>query len=213
MEDRKRNNGGSDSGLNVLIVQNGASATEKLCGLFESRYPALPATGLADARRFIESGVAIAGALIDPELPDGSGFDLVVELRGRRISMPILMVTPKVDSVMLSRAHLSDVPLVEVANADENLSAFATRINTLTSSARGGIDEILAEISLQKRLSLRESQILTVAAHGVPRSHLAKRLGTSENTVKSQIRSLLDKTQQPNLSEAVWLVHSQTERV
>lgn len=212
MEEQK-SNGGNGSALSVLIVQNGTQASEKLYGLFASRYPALLSSSLAEARQLLQGNTAIAGALIDPNLTDGSGFDLVGDLRGRNISMPILMVTATCDGAMLSRAHLADVPLVDVAHSEENLDAFATQVNTVTSSARGGIDEILAEIALQKRLSLRESQILTVAAHGVPRSHLAKRLGTSENTVKSQIRSLLDKTKQPNLSEAVWLVHSQTERV
>lgn len=195
----------------VLVVQSGAEAAEKLCDAVQCRFPKIVAGSLEEARRVVDKDTAIVGALIEPRLPDGCGFELVAELRSHRISMPILMVASECSGPMLSSAHLSDVPVVDAAHAEENLCAFATLVNTITSIARGGIDEILAEITHAKRLSLRESQILRVAAHGIPRSHLAHRLGTSENTVKSQIRSLLDKTNQPNLSEAVWLVHSQTE--
>lgn len=122
------------------------------------------------------------------------------------------MVSSAPDAAALSRAHLAHVHLVNDQDCMENLKAFAMRVNTHAACARDGIKEILTELTHAKRLTLRESQILAVAAHGIPRSRIAKRLGTSENTIKSQIRSLLDKTQKANLSEVVWLVHSQTDK-
>jgi DNA-binding NarL/FixJ family response regulator len=196
----------------ILVVQSGTQAATKLSSDLECRYLKLVAGSLAEARKIVASDAAIVGALIEPTLADGCGFKLVDELRSLCITMPILMVTSESNGSMLSHAHLADVQVIHASHAEENLAAFATLVNTAISSARGGIDEVLAEITHAKRLSLRESQILSVAAHGVPRSYLASRLGTSENTVKSQIRSLLDKTKQPNLSEAVWLVHSKTDR-
>jgi DNA-binding NarL/FixJ family response regulator len=195
----------------VLVLQNGVEAARALSRRLQCRFPSELAGSAHDARQILERGDSIVGALVDPKLPDGDGFEIIAELKRQLAMMPILIVTTECQAEMLSRAHLADVPLVHTEHCEENLSAFATEVNTAVSCARSGLDEVLAQICHNRRLSLRESQILRVAAHGIPRSRLATRLGTSENTVKSQIRSLLDKTQQPNLSEAVWLVHSQTD--
>lgn len=55
-------------------------------------------------------------------------------------------------------------------------------------------------------LSNRESMILSAAAYGVPRAHLAEVLGVSENTMKAQVRSLLRKLGESTLDDALWWI-------
>jgi DNA-binding NarL/FixJ family response regulator len=53
-------------------------------------------------------------------------------------------------------------------------------------------------------LSPAESRVLDLAIAGVPRRYLAAELGVAENTVKTQIRHLLAKLGEKNLTEAAW---------
>jgi DNA-binding NarL/FixJ family response regulator len=70
----------------------------------------------------------------------------------------------------------------------------------------------VTQLSTQYRLSQREAQILIFAVEGVPRRHMAEVLKVSENTVKTQVRSLLDKVRKETLAEAVWWVRGAVEK-
>lgn len=203
----------------VLIVQNGkqavhngATPTVDICQPLRRHFTCSSASSLKQAREVIRSGAPIAGAILDIDLPDGSGFDLVDELRSLNPSLPLLFVTAVHDPWTLSRAHLAKVPLVTRRSCVQNVKFFASDVQTSLACASDNLEDALAQITYEKRLSTRESQLLRVAAHGIPRAHLARRLGASENTVKSRIRSLLGKTKKSSLSEVVWLVHSPTNR-
>lgn len=198
------------AGAVVLIVQNGVSQFELVCRHVEGRYRCKSATTIAAARQAISGKVRIVGAVLDVSLPDGSGFELLDELRALNPNMPMLFLTSLHDANAINRAHLEDVPLVARRNCAQNLKLFAAQVTTAAATSQDSLDDVLAQLTFEKRLSMRESQILAVAAAGIPRAHIARRLGTSENTIKSQIRSLLEKTQKSNLSEVVWLVHSRT---
>jgi len=58
-------------------------------------------------------------------------------------------------------------------------------------------------------LSGREGQILAASVHGVPRAHLRDALGVTENTVKTQVRSLIAKLGRKTIDDAVWWFRSQ----
>lgn len=57
-------------------------------------------------------------------------------------------------------------------------------------------------------LSTREGMILSAAAYGVPRAHLAEVLEVSENTMKAQVRSLLRKLGEATLDDALWWIRN-----
>lgn len=200
--------GGSTQEGSVLVAQKGKDDAALLGRDLESRFPILPATSLGTAQKAIKAN-HLVGAILDSQFPDGDVFEFVAALREQTPGLPLLMVSSQHCADVLSRAHLSKVPLVHRGNCQENLRAFAIQLNTYSACTRDGIDTILEDLIQTKRLSLRESQILTVATYGIPRSYIARRLGLSENTIKTQVRSLLDKTKQANLSEVVWSVHSQ----
>jgi DNA-binding NarL/FixJ family response regulator len=63
-------------------------------------------------------------------------------------------------------------------------------------------------IAADRGLSPRETALYLAAVEGVPRSYLAKVLGISENTVKTQTRVLLRKLGHRRLDDAVWAVVS-----
>ena len=91
----------------------------------------------------------------------------------------------------------------------DNVAKFIQRALQRSSSVdKERLQGVVAQITREQRLSAREAQILIFAVEGVPRRHIADVLGVSENTVKSQVRSLLEKVGKQTLSEAVWWVRS-----
>ncbi len=196
----------------VLVLQHGRRHLKVISEHMWGRFTVVGATTLRGARKIVRLRSGLAGAILDTALEDGSGFDLIDELRDRDPNLPLLFVTARVDQESVSRAHLVGVPLVSRDRCVANLRHFSHQVATQLACASGNLDQVLARISHTRRLSAREEQLLRVAAHGIPRAHLARRLGISENTIKSQIRSLLDKTKQRSLSEVIWLVHSQAEK-
>lgn len=152
----------------------------------------------------------LAAAVVDIGLPDGSGFEVVEALRSRDRNLPVLILTASNDPATINRAHALRVEFVCKPFFSENLSQFVQR--TLSGSQYGDrqqLASVVAQITSDYKLSHRESQILAFAAEGIPRSHLSDVMGVSENTVKSQVRSLLDKVEKSALSEVVWWVRNQ----
>jgi len=67
----------------------------------------------------------------------------------------------------------------------------------------------LARVVDDYALSGREGQILAASVHGVPRAHLRDALGVTENTVKTQVRSLIAKLGRRTIDDAIWWFRSQ----
>lgn len=70
---------------------------------------------------------------------------------------------------------------------------------------------VLSRVTGRHHLSPREALVLAAMVHGIPRSRLAERLGTGENTVKTQVKTLLEKIGKDSLGEAVWWIRAQVE--
>jgi DNA-binding NtrC family response regulator len=89
----------------VLIVEDEPGLREGLVGAIETLgYRAVPATGLAEARRAFASEVPDC-VLLDIRLKDGDGLDLLAELReGSHRDVPVIVSTAYGDSERTIRA-------------------------------------------------------------------------------------------------------------
>ena len=197
----------------VLIVHNKRDFVPSMCEQFRGRLGCQRVGTLKAARTFLAGPREIVGAIVDPRLSDGNGFDLLADLRGQDPELPILLISGECDTNSINAAHLAGVPIVARQNCVPNLKHFAIQVQTAQACRGSQLGQAMAHIAHRSQLSEREQQLLAVAVHGIPRARLALKLGLSENTIKSQIRSLLDKTNKPNLSEVVWLVHRHSEKL
>jgi DNA-binding NarL/FixJ family response regulator len=162
-----------------------------------------------DALGLIDKRFDLAAAVVDIHLPDGTGFEVVEALREKDPNLPVLILTGSNDPTIINRAHKLRVEFVCKPVFSENLSQFVQR--TLSGSQYGDREKlavVVNEITGEYKLSLRESQILAFAAEGIPRGRLCDVMGISENTVKSQVRSLLEKVEKQALSDVVWWVRN-----
>lgn len=193
----------------LLIVEDDPSLGRSLHRGTRGFFEPVIAGSVKQALEILASGLDVAGAVIDVGLPDGTGLDVVAALRRRGDGTPVLVLTGSNDPATINRAHALGAEYVCKPEFDRNLQQFVQRaLSGRTPPPKDQITATIAVISAECRLSTRETEILTLAVEGIPRSHLAEVMGISENTVKTQVRSLLDKVGQEALSAAVWWVRS-----
>ena len=153
----------------------------------------------------------VAAAVIDVGLPDGDGLQVAAALRARRGNLPILVLTASNDPGTINRAHMLRAEFVCKPFFRDNLRSFLQRLPIGPGpwpDASLRLATAVERTAREHGLTSREAQILGLAVDGVPRANIPQVLGVSENTVKSQVRSLLDKTGNDALSQLVWQVRS-----
>ncbi len=162
----------------LLIVEDDPALGRSLQRGTRAYFDVVMTTSLDAAFEVIDNRVEIAAAVVDINLPDGTGFDVVESLRQRDRNLPVLILTGSNDPATINRAHALRVEFVCKPYFSENLSQFVQR--TLSGSQYGDREKlavVVNEVASQYKLSLRESQILAFASEGIPRSRLADVMG------------------------------------
>jgi DNA-binding NarL/FixJ family response regulator len=191
----------------LLIVEDDEPVARTLERLLRGPFQNHICPRIETARGWLGDHRSLAGAVVDLNLPDGSGLDFIEDLQKVSPKIPILLLTGVMDPEAINRAQVMGVPYVVKPDFDDNIGLFLRQLIVESAPGTRNIESDLARLSKEFRLSSRETQILAAAARGIPRGKIAEVLGTSENTIKSQVRSLLDKTNKNNLPEVVWLIH------
>ena len=201
-----------DAREKILIVEDEAALSATLVRNTETYFKPVTAGSKAAAIAVLERGGGVGAAIVDGGLPDGDGLDVVAELRKKSADMPILVLTGSNEPATINRAQLLRAEYVVKPFFSDNVARFVQRaLAHLSSVDKERLTALVEEVSRDKKLSQREAQILIYAVEGVPRRHIADVLEVSENTVKTQVRSLLEKLGKQTLSEAVWSLRSAVE--
>jgi two-component system, NarL family, response regulator DevR len=204
--------------LRVLIVEDHPMVTEGLSSLLQD-YPDLTIVGSAAS---VADVVAMTGeispdvAVIDFHLPDGTGADVADHIRTRSPSTAIVFF-----SVDGSDGRL--LAAIEAGASNYLLkSATGTEIiNAIRSAARGETlipaETITGVLTRERqsarqharhaealgRLTTREQEILALMIQGADNRTVAERLGIRYATVRTHVRSILDKLGAHSQLEAV----------
>jgi two-component system, NarL family, response regulator DevR len=204
--------------LRVLIVEDHPMVTEGLSSLLQD-YPDLTIVGSAAS---VADVVAMTGeispdvAVIDFHLPDGTGADVADHIRTRSPSTAIVFF-----SVDGSDGRL--LAAIEAGASNYLLkSATGTEIiNAIRSAARGETlipaETITGVLTRERqsarqharhaealgRLTIREQEILALMIQGADNRTVAERLGIRYATVRTHVRSILDKLGAHSQLEAV----------
>jgi DNA-binding NarL/FixJ family response regulator len=201
-----------DAREKILIVEDEKSLSTTLVRATETYFAAVCAASKAAAIDLVDAGEQVVAAIVDVGLPDGDGLDVVAALRKRSADMPILVLTGSNEPSTINRAHALRAEYVVKPFFKENLQRFVQRALAHHSAVdKDALQAQVTQITSECRLSAREAQILILAVEGVPRRRMSEVLDVSENTVKTQVRSLLDKLGKETLSDAVWWVRSAVE--
>lgn len=149
---------------------------------------------------------AIDVALVDLDLPDGSGEDFVADLHDARPRLPVLVLSASSEEGLISRAIEAGAmgvlnklaPVEEVADAirrlhaGEQLLSQEEIIEALRLVSRERRQDSEARFLISK-LTTRELEVLQALAEGLDDRGISDRLFISVNTVRGHVTSILQK--------------------
>ncbi len=142
--------------------------------------------------------------LMDVRLPDKSGIDAMLAIRGEFPEARVIMVTTSEGDVEIQRAlaagaqgyHLKSMPPKDLVEAIRVVYAGKKRIPS-------AIAAHLAEHYADEDLTAREIEVLQQIAGGNRNRDIADRLFISEETVKVHIRHIMEKLGANDRTQAV----------
>jgi DNA-binding NarL/FixJ family response regulator len=198
----------SDDAISLLLVDDHVSFRELLALRLarESDFAGVAEAGsLAEARGIVAQGT-VDVAVVDLDLPDGNGVELIRDLRALKQEAKVLVLTASGDrqehgvavaagaSGVLNKA----VESAEIVSAIRRLGAGdvlltpheAVELFRLADQRR---EAELAALRLRDRLTPRELDLLHLLAEGLDDAAIADRLFVSPKTVRNQMVGLLDK--------------------
>jgi DNA-binding NarL/FixJ family response regulator len=192
--------------VRVLLVEDHASVRQALASAFE-RETGFEVVGqaasLAEAREMLDD---VDVALLDLALPDGSGADLIKELRTVSRRAQALVLSATLDRAEIARAvergaagvlsktaDLGDVlDAVRRVSAGETLLPPAEIVELLRYASRQRERERDERRALAE-LTPREREVLHALAEGLDSRRIADRLQISLRTARNHINSILVK--------------------
>ena len=184
----------------VLVVEDDRYMARAIERHVPKEIDARFARTVAAASSVLAKKCRLVAAIVDVGLPDGSGLEVVRQIRERHSSVPVLVLTAQVSAQLANEVNMLGAQYVCKPDFVHNLDSFFRSLAPEHSDAVRAATRASAEMSLTQR----EHEVLLASLNGVPRGRLAEVLRISENTVKKHVRSLLKKTGQGSLPEAVW---------
>lgn len=193
----------------VLLIDDHELIRSGLAGAF-TRDEAFTVAGQAGT---ITDGLALAQSVVpdvmvvDLQLPDGSGLDLVRTLRKERKDVGLVVLTmyagdEQIFAAMDAGASAfvgKDAPSTEVVAAARHAA-----VAPLSFTCAGLPEAMMRRMSsTSPRLSDRERQVLDLLAEGLGVAAIAARLYISESTAKTHIAKVYEKLGAANRAQAL----------
>jgi two-component system response regulator DevR len=170
---------------------------------------ALKAHGSADG---VDSMTAARAALrqrkfdsliVDVNLPDGCGLDLITPARQLWPAIWVLVLTGRHDHEVISRAHELGVRYLLKPFSPDQLKVHVDETRARRNAGDRRVSLALDRWTRGHGLSDVEAELLALGARGVPREEFAVIRGVRPDTIRKQIQSLLRKTGEHTFEGAV----------
>jgi DNA-binding NarL/FixJ family response regulator len=172
------------------------------------------ASSVRDAAKVLKSGADVA--VVDLSLPDGSGSEVMWELRGENPGIKILVLTSSVDREEIARAveagaggflHKS-ARVGEIVDAIRRLAAGeilipAEEVIELLRLAAQKREEWHRQRLAVMKLTRREKEVLEALAEGLDSEGISRRLNITVETERTHIVNILNKLKAHSRLEAV----------
>jgi DNA-binding NarL/FixJ family response regulator len=176
------------------------------------------AGSLAEARCILEGGPNVDIAVVDLNLPDGSGKDFITELMASNPNAQTLVLTALSEREPLAQAieagaagilHKSSsiddiVDAVRCLHAGEQLLSQQEVIEAVRLVSRQRREDREAELMLGK-LTPRELEVLQALADGLGDKGIAQKLYVTPGTVRAHMTSILSKLEARSRLQALVL--------
>jgi DNA-binding NarL/FixJ family response regulator len=145
------------------------------------------------------SNVALAAAIVDVNLPDGSGLEVVREIRKFGETTPILVLTGVLDQNRANQINLWNAGyVVKHTGWENNVRKFASAITPTREQALRA--ETLG-VARRHGFSSRETETLLLHVLGLSRSAIAERLSISPWTVHTHLSGAVHRAGHDRLAD------------
>jgi DNA-binding NarL/FixJ family response regulator len=159
-------------------------------------------TGGEALERFIELRPDVA--LVDLQLPDMSGFDLIKKVRAKSPNARIIVLSSHEGDVDIQRALEAGAQGYVVKGlVREELLETIRSVHAGKRRLPAAVAQKLAEHMADEPISPRELEVLSLMAGGKRNKEIAGELSIAEDTVKMHVRNILSKLQVNDRTEAV----------
>lgn len=193
--------------LSVLVVEDDAAMQARIQRVLQEvagdGIRIIVAGDVGTARSRVDEG-SFTLALVDVQLPDGSGIDFIGWLRAQRPALPTVVVSSWAEEETILAALRNGAIGYLLKNVEDIELALQLR-----SLQRGGapIDPVIARRLLQlmpqvgaapqsaqeNHLSVRETEVLHLVARGLSNREIADTIGLSRLTIESHTRNIYRK--------------------
>ena len=194
----------------LLIVEDNLPLAQCLRLELEAEgFKAITAGDAANALLHLQAAEGVDLLVVDWDLPDLSGLDLLRRLRKHNFQQPVLMLTghDEVDRKVLALESGADDYMVKPFSFDE----LQARIQALLRRSSPALDpqENSGDASLRRLISEREWDVLMELGQGKSNAEIAEALFLSQETIKSHIKALLQKLKAKDRTHAVVIAFQQ----
>ncbi len=190
----------------VFVVDDDADVREALSMLLRS--VGLKVDTFASAQAFLDAyNPDCPGCLVlDVRMPGMSGLELQETLRGKGITLPVIIMTGHGDVPMAIRAMKAGVmDFIEKPFNDQLLLDRVNQALIRDGEQRRQSSERLQIQARLRSLTAREKEVCDLIIGGEPNKLIARRLNVSVRTVEQHRARIMQKMQAKNLAELVTL--------
>jgi DNA-binding NarL/FixJ family response regulator len=188
--------------MKVLIVDDHAVVRHGLKSAIQSHgYEVVAEAGSINEAQAFMAQTNPDAIIVDINLPDGSGFDLVAWSRrvSPRTAIVVLTLNDGADYVRAARSAGANAFIIKNAPLSDVIAALDFAISSPTSFS----SKKLCSSSTDSGLSAREIDVLHSINHGLSNSAIATDLYISVSTVKTHVSSILRKLDADNRVQAL----------
>jgi len=143
-------------------------------------------------------------AIVDLQLPDMSGFDVIKKIRDKSPNARIIVLSSYEGDVDIQRALEAGAQGYVVKGlVREELLETIRSVHAGKRRLPAPVAQNLAEHMADEPISARELEVLSLMAAGKRNKEIASELSIAEDTVKMHVRNILSKLQVSDRTEAV----------
>jgi len=188
--------------MKVLIVDDHAVVRHGLKLAIQSHgYEVVAEAGSINEAQAFMAQTNPDAIIVDINLPDGSGFDLVAWSRrvSPRTAIVVLTLNDGADYVRAAKSAGANAFIIKNAPLSDVIAALDFAVSSPTSFS----SKKLCSSSTDSGLSAREIDVLHSINHGLSNSAIATDLYISVSTVKTHVSSILRKLDADNRVQAL----------
>lgn len=188
--------------MKVLIVDDHAVVRHGLKSAIESQgYKVVAEAGSINEAQAFMAQTNPDAIIVDINLPDGSGFDLVTWSRKVSPTTAIVVLTfnEGEEYVRAARSAGANAFIVKSAPLSDLIAALDFAISSPTSFS----SKQISSSDMDSGLSAREIDVLHSISHGLSNAAIATNLYISVSTVKTHVSSILRKLDADNRVQAL----------